>query len=67
MSMEEYYMKKENEEIMVEIKLIDEDKYQQFKKNMRKTNDYFTVKEWKILMQFLMQRQNKTIKNEVKT
>ena len=47
--MEEYYMKKENEEIMVEIKLIDEDKYQQFKKNMRKTNDYFSIDEWKIL------------------
>ncbi len=42
-------MKKENEEIMVEIKLIDEDKYQQFKKNMRKTNDYFSIDEWKIL------------------
>lgn len=38
-------MKKENEEI----KIIDENTYQQFKKEMCKTNDCFTSKEWKIL------------------
>ena len=26
---------------------IDEESYQQFKKNMCKTDDYFTIEEWK--------------------
>lgn len=60
-------MNKENEEIIVkDTKFIDEESYQKLKKDMCKTSDYFNIKETKILMQFLMQRQRKVIKNEVK-
>lgn len=43
-------MKKENEEIIVEIKLIDENIYQQFKKKMCKTDDYYNIKEWNYML-----------------
>lgn len=46
--------------------LINEEEYQNIKKLMNKESDFFTEKESKILMQFLMQRQRKSIKNEVK-
>lgn len=42
-------MKKENEEIIEKIKLIDENIYQQFKKKMCKRDDYYNINEWKIL------------------
>ncbi len=45
---------------------IKEESYQQIKKEMCKTNDYFNENERIILMQFLMQRQRKSIKNEEK-
>ena len=32
---------------------IDEESYQQFKKNMCKTDDYFTIEEWKELVEKL--------------
>jgi hypothetical protein len=44
------------------IEFIDEETYQQIKKEMCKTDDYFSEKEKIILMQFLMQRQRKVIK-----
>ena len=31
--------------------VIDEQSYQQFKKDMCKTDDYFTLEEWKILVE----------------
>lgn len=37
-------MKKENV-------VIDEQSYQQFKKDMCKTDDYFTLEEWEILVE----------------
>lgn len=37
-------MKKENV-------FIDEESYQQFKKEMCKTDDYFTIEEWKKLVE----------------
>lgn len=41
-------MEKENEEIiMEEIKFIDEESYQKFKKDICKINDYFTYQELK--------------------
>ncbi|MCI9017169.1 MAG: hypothetical protein HFJ53_08450 [Clostridia bacterium] len=40
--------------------------YQEIKKELNKKDDYFNDKELKILMQFLMQRQEKVIKNEEK-
>lgn len=40
----EMYMEKE-------VLFIDEQSYQQFKQEMCKTNDYFTVEEWKKLME----------------
>ena len=46
--------------------IINEETYQQIKKKMCKTNDYFNENERIILMQFLMQRQRKNIKNEEK-
>ena len=56
-------MKKDVEEI---ITIIDEKTYQQFKKDMCKTDDYFSKTQLGNLMQFLMQRQRKVIKNEEK-
>lgn len=46
--------------------LINEEVYQKIKERMHKKDDYFSQRELKILMQFLMQRQRKTIKKEVK-
>ena len=45
--------------------VLDEVEYQKVKKEMNKVNDYYSMKEIN-LMQFLMQRQRKVIKNEVK-
>ena len=45
--------------------VLDEKEYQIIKKEMNKVNDYYSIEEIN-LMQFLMQRQRKTIKNEVK-
>ena len=56
-------MKKDVEEI---ITIIDEKTYQQFKKDMCKEDDCFSKTQLGILMQFLMQRQRKVIKNEEK-
>lgn len=42
-----YEMKKRDLEIvMQEIEFIDESTYQQYKKKMCKSDDYFNVKEW---------------------
>lgn len=43
-----------------------EEDYQKIKKMLNKKDDYFSEEELKNLMQFLMQRQDKVIKNEVK-
>jgi lauroyl/myristoyl acyltransferase len=51
---------------MEKIVVINEKKYQEFKCEISKKNDYFTKKELQDLMQFLMQRQEKVIKNEEK-
>lgn len=56
-------MKKDVEEI---ITIIDEKTYQQFKKDMCKEDDCFSKTQLGNLMQFLMQRQRKVIKNEEK-
>jgi len=45
--------------------VLDEKEYQRVKKEMNKVSDYYSVEEIN-LMQFLMQRQRKVIKNEVK-
>ena len=45
--------------------VLDEKEYQIVKKEMNKVNDYYSIEEIN-LMQFLMQRQRKTIKNQVK-
>ena len=44
--------------------IIDERTYQGYKKKTNKNNDYFTQNELNNLMQYLMQRQEKVIKNE---
>lgn len=46
--------------------IIEEKQYQEVKKRLNKKNDYFTYSEMNNLMQFLMQRQEENIKNEVK-
>lgn len=51
---------------MKNVVIISEKKYQKIKRKMNKNSDYFNKKELTKLMQFLMQRQRKTIKNEVK-
>lgn len=51
------------EEIVREIM---EEDYQKFKKLFNKKDDYFNNIELENLMQFLMQRQEKNIKNEKK-
>ena len=43
-NLEGIFMEKENI-------IINEQSYQQFKKDMCKTNDYFTLEEWKILVE----------------
>ena len=45
---------------------INEENYIKAKREMNKKDDYFTQDDLKNLMQFLMQRQEKTIKNEEK-
>lgn len=45
--------------------VVDEKEYQRIKKIMNKSNDYYSIEEIN-LMQFLMQRERKVIKNEVK-
>ncbi|MBR6688817.1 MAG: hypothetical protein IKL68_02240 [Clostridia bacterium] len=45
--------------------VLDEKEYQRLKKEMNKANDYYNIGEIN-LMQFLMQRERKVIKNEVK-
>lgn len=42
-------MEQSNEEVI----FIDEKSYQQIKDNMCKTNDYFTIEEWKKLVKKL--------------
>lgn len=56
---------KMEKEIVEEI-LIKEGEYQKIKRILHKEDDYFSKKELEILMQFLMQRQEKIIKNEEK-
>lgn len=51
-------------EIVEEI--VKEGEYQKIKRILYKEDDYFSKKELEILMQFLMQRQEKIIKNEEK-
>jgi hypothetical protein len=46
--------------------IINEEIYRNYKSEMSKDNDYFTQNELQDLMQFLMQRQEKVIKNEEK-
>ena len=53
------------EKILKEI-VIREEEYQQIKQRLNKKDDYFSNKELENLMQFLMQRQRKSIKNEEK-
>lgn len=46
--------------------IINEEIYKNYKSETSKENDYFTQNELQNLMQFLMQRQEKVIKNEEK-
>lgn len=46
--------------------VINEEIYKNYKSEISKENDYFTQNELQDLMQFLMQRQEKVIKNEEK-
>lgn len=46
--------------------IIDENIYKNYKSEIGKENDFFTRNELQNLMQFLMQRQEKVIKNEEK-
>lgn len=46
--------------------VINEKIYKNYKSEIGKDNDYFTRKELQNLMQYLMQRQGKVIKNEEK-
>lgn len=46
--------------------VINEEIYKNYKSEISKENDYFTQNELQNLMQFLMQRQEKVIKNEEK-
>lgn len=50
----------------MEKEILEEEEYQKIKNMLNKKDDYFSEEEVKILMQFLMQRQRKSIKNEVK-
>ena len=45
--------------------VVDEKEYQRIKKMMNKNNDYYSIEEIN-LMQFLMQRERKVIKNDKK-
>lgn len=57
---------REGEENMEKDLIINEKIYKNYKSEMSKENDYFTQNELQDLMQFLMQRQEKVIKNEEK-
>lgn len=57
---------REGEENMEKDLVINEEIYKNYKSEMSKENDYFTQNELQDLMQFLMQRQEKVIKNEEK-
>lgn len=46
--------------------VIKENEYQRIKSMLNKADDYFTKEEFINLMQFLMQRQEKVVKNEEK-
>lgn len=48
------------------VKEISETEYQKVKELLNKKDDYFNKEELNILMQFLMQRQEKVIRNEEK-
>lgn len=48
------------------VREIMEEDYQKLKIILGKNDDYFSKKEFENLMQFLMQRQEKNIKNEEK-
>lgn len=48
------------------VKELNEEKYQEIKKKMKKEDDYFDETELITLMQFLMQCERKVIKNEEK-
>lgn len=48
------------------VREISEKDYQEMKKVLNKKDDYFNKEELNILMQFLMQRQEKVIRNEEK-
>ena len=54
------------EDIIKKAIFIEEETYQKYKLKSNKNIDYFSLKEYKALMQFLMQRQRKVIKNEIK-
>lgn len=54
------------EENMKRDLIINEEIYKNYKSEISKENDYFTQNELQNLMQFLMQRQEKVIKNEEK-
>ena len=47
-------------------KFIREEEYQKIKNILNKEDDFYTKEELIILMQFLMQRQRKVVKNELK-
>ena len=55
----------EKNEILEEI-VIEEGEYQEIKRILHKKDDYFSKEKLAILMQFLLQRQRKSIKKEVK-
>lgn len=48
------------------VREISETEYQELKKILNKKDNYFNKEELNILMQFLMQRQEKVIRNEEK-
>ena len=59
------YRKGYNMDMKIE-DVIKENEYQRIKSMLNKADDYFTKEEFINLMQFLMQRQEKVVKNEEK-
>ena len=59
------YKKGYNMDMKIE-NVIKENEYQRIKSMLNKADDYFTKEEFINLMQFLMQRQEKVVKNEEK-
>ena len=59
------YKKGYNMDMKIE-DVIKENEYQRIKSMLNKADDYFTKEEFINLMQFLMQRQEKVVKNEEK-